>query len=137
MDSLERRLQDDAELIRVNVSPELASRIGTAVRATRPKRSGRAELRYPLWLAASLTGVAAAVMLIAFLNYGDAPDPRPEPAEAVVYSIPEYVSEMERELPLRVKTADLAAPLEDELQNLRSDLEKARDNVERDLKFTF
>jgi hypothetical protein len=40
-------------------------------------------------------------------------------------------------LPLRVKTADLAAPLEDELQNLRSDLEKARDNVERDLKFTF
>ena len=38
---------------------------------------------------------------------------------------------------LNVESADLTRSLEDELINLQSDLEKAKENVERDVKFTF
>ena len=38
---------------------------------------------------------------------------------------------------LNVESADLTRSLEEELINLQSDLEKAKENVERDVKFAF
>jgi hypothetical protein len=38
--------------------------------------------------------------------------------------------------PLKARTADFTSPLEQELLNLQSDLEKARDTVEHDLRLT-
>jgi len=38
---------------------------------------------------------------------------------------------------LNVEQADLTRSLEEELLNLQSDLEKAKENVERDVKFAF
>jgi hypothetical protein len=70
------------------------------------------------------------------MNRGSMDIAPPPPAEAVAESVPEYIREFEQ-LPLRAKTADLTAPLEEELKNLRSDLERARENVEQDLDFTF
>ena len=137
MDDLERRLKEDADRIRADVPSDLRSRIDASVRAVPTKRPRRTEISLPLWLGGSLTGVAAAVLAIALVNWRDSAEPAPEPADAVAYSVPRYIDELERELPLRAKTADLTEPLEDELENLRSDLEKARENVERDLRFTF
>ncbi|MGH8168253.1 MAG: hypothetical protein ACREQ1_13505 [Woeseiaceae bacterium] len=139
MDNLEQRLAEDAARIEARVSPELEARIKAALRAERVAPAARREVSYPLWLAASLTGAAAAVVAIVLVNL--APnfpnEPSPARADAVAYSVPEYVSEFERQFPLRAKTAQMTTPLEDELKKLRSDLEKARENVEQDLEFTF
>ena len=135
MDDLERRLREDGEAIRAEVPPQLAARIASSVRGVRAP--ARREFGWPLWLAASLTGAAAAAAAIVSLNRGSMDTPAPPAAEAVADLVPEYILEFEQQLPLRAKTADLTAPLEEELKNLRSDLERARENVEEDLHFTF
>ena len=137
MDDLERRLREDAEAIRAEVPPQLTARIASSVRGVRALSPARREFGWPLWLAASVTGAAAAAVAIVALNRGSMDTPAPPPAAAVAESIPDYIVEFERQLPLRAKTADLTAPLEEELKNLRSDLERARENVEQDLDFTF
>lgn len=139
MDELGKRLQKDAGRIRAEVSGELCERIDASLAAARTRRPvRRAEHRfYPLWLAASLTGAAATLGAIAVMNWPVANDSQPFPAGEEIRSVPEYVHEIGRDLPLRARTADLTAPLETELENLRSDLERARENVERDLRFSF
>jgi hypothetical protein len=141
MDNLEQRLRDDAALIRVDVPPHVQARLQASLRAARAAPPARREFSLPLWLAASLTGAAASVVAIVAVNWGNVGDYGGDheagPADATAYSVPEYVSEFERQLPLRAKTADLTEPLEEELENLRSDLERARKNVEQDLDFTF
>jgi hypothetical protein len=137
MDDLERRLREDAEAIRVEVPPRLTARIVSSVRGVRGLPPARREFGWPLWLAASLTGAVAAGVAIVSVNRGSMDIPEPPAAEAVVDSVPDYILEFDRQLPLRAKTADLTAPLEEELKNLRSDLERARENVEQDLDFTF
>ena len=136
MDELERRLREDAHEIRAEVPAGLRARIGESLRSARPMPPARRDFSWPLWLAASVTGAAAAVVAIALLNVGDMGETR-EAADSAPYSVPQYVNELQRELPLRATTADLTAPLEEEMKNLRSDLERARENVERDLEFTF
>ena len=137
MDDLERRLREDAKAIRAEVPPEMAARIASSVRGVRAAPPARREFSWPLWLAASLTGAAAATVAIVSLNTGGVDEPAPLPAESVAEAIPDYMRDFERQLPLRAKTADLTAPLEEELRNLRSDLERAKENVEQDLDFTF
>ncbi|MEX2124774.1 MAG: hypothetical protein WD795_12845 [Woeseia sp.] len=142
MDNLEQRLKEDAGRIKAPVPPQLKVRIDASLRAHRVTPPVRRDLTYPLWLAASLTGVTAAVVAIVFMNWAQdwASIRNPElqrTDDAVAYSVPEYVSEFERQLPLRTKAAVLTAPLEEELKNLRTDLEKARENVEQDLEFPF
>lgn len=137
MDDLERRLRKDAKAIRAEVPPELGARIAASVRGVRPMPPSSREFGWPLWLAASLTGAAAATVAIVSLNWGGVDDPAPPPTEIVADAMPDYIREFERQLPLRAKTADLTAPLEEELKNLRSDLKRARENVEQDLDFTF
>ncbi|HLU07414.1 MAG TPA: hypothetical protein VKZ91_12720 [Woeseiaceae bacterium] len=136
MDKLERRLRDDALQIRADVSPDLAVRIQESLRSARPMPQARREFSLPLWLAASVTGAAAALAVIILVNVGDIGKP-PEAADSAPYSVPQYVNELRHELPLRATTADLTAPLEEEMKNLRSDLERARERLERDLEFTF
>lgn len=143
MDSFGKRLVDDAAEIQAEVSAPLRSRIDSATRAARSlePRSGRKGFSFPLWLAASVTGGAAAVIVILFIGRGAgqiAPTGSAVvPADgAVARSVPEYVRHIERKLPLQVETAGLTAPLEEELTNLQSDLEKARENLEEDLDFT-
>lgn len=133
MDDIEKKLKRDAEEIQAEVTPELASRIGAALAAQAPPR---ARTRKPqttrLWLAAGLSGAAAALLFIALL-------PRESEqtsiAEAPAYSVPEYAHSGERPFPLNVEEAEFTAPLEEELENLRADLEKARRSVAEDIAF--
>jgi hypothetical protein len=136
MDDIERRLREDAEAIRAEVPPQLTARIASSVRGVRALPPARREFGWPLWLAASLTGAAAAAVAIVSVNWRSMNEPAPPSAEAVAESVPDYIRDFEQ-LPLHAKTADLTAPLEEELKNLRSDLERARENVEQDLDFTF
>jgi len=134
MDELERRLREDARQIRAEVPADLQVRIGESLRSSRSLPRARRDFSWPLWLAASVTGAAAAVVAIVSLNVGTG---IPEAADSAAYSVPQYVDELHLELPLRATTADLTAPLEEEMKNLRSDLERARESVEQDLEFTF
>lgn len=139
MDDLERRLRKDAAHIHAEVPADLQARIGKSLRRlpdVRPVPPPRREFGWPLWLAASLTGAAAAVVAIVAVNPGGVED-APAVAESAAYSVPQYVDQLERQLPLRATTASLTEPLEEEMKNLRADLERARENVEQDLDFTF
>ena len=137
MDKLERQLKEDAGLIKADLSPELQERIRVSLISTHPLDQTPRKTEMPgttLWWASSLTGLAAAALLIVFINWNSTVDPVevvPDPApDGASWPIPTG-------FPLNAETAEWTAPLEEELKNLQSDLEKARENVERDLRLSF
>ena len=139
MDDFEQRLKVDARHIKARVPDELARRIDASIAAAErapqspPRRRPRLSM---LWFSA-LTGVACALLLLTLA----APDRRtPERAPGVAglspkaaTTVPNTAEAGERLLPLNATPAAFAEPLEDELQRLRSDLEKVRETVEKDL----
>ncbi len=134
MDKLERRLKEDASLIKADLAPELQERIRASLESTEPakqtprttKTSGTS-----LWWASSLTGLAAAALLIVVINWNGGVEPVEEVADAAP---PGITWSIQSGFPLNAETAEWTAPLEEELKNLQSDLEKARESVERDLR---
>ena len=165
MDEFEKQLKRDAEHIRAEPSNELQVRIDASLRTTR--EMGSAPEPPPKWLAqttramgpaaepstkplaqttsfwtiSSLTGlVAAALVLVVMERYRDEPV---VPVEASVdveepaldAGIPDEW--LVSEFPLKLKSADLTRSLEQELLDLQSDLERARKNVEEDVKNSF
>ena len=81
--------------------------------------------RPPLfWWASTITGVAAAVAVIAIANWQE-PDSPATPPLNVVAAIPA--------IELKAETAMLTAPLQEELDRLQSDLRKAEEKVKRDI----
>ena len=141
MDEFERRLKRDADEIRVEASPELRARIEASLHAVTPVRpvAARADATAGLWLASSLAGLAAAVIVIVLINWRS-PEPvvvEPLARETVPETIPEYRGELFGRLPLSAESAVLTAPLEDELMKLKADVEKARESVKDDIDFTF
>ena len=142
MDEFEKRLKRDAQGIDADISPQLVSRIEASllsverIESLRQKGSATSNL----WWASSLTGLAAAAAVIALLNW-NRPDPEPllpeQTAFQVVPDAREYLQQIQGRLPLRAETADFRHGLEDELVRLQADFEKARENVNRDIDFTF
>jgi len=140
MDEFENRLKLDADAIRAGVSPELRSRIDASLRATeqiRPVPESRAP-GLNLWWASSLTGLAAAIIVIVLVNWNQ-PATEQVPVEQVAArTVPVAVDELQGFYPPRLlKNADFAGPLEEELVRLRADIERARENVKKDIDFTF
>lgn len=135
MDEFEKRLQADAAGIEADVSPELQARIDASIHATERERSATADHghRRSSWWASSLTGVAAALLIILLLNRNTADGPIEPPGESVVRVVPEYVLPLNSEFLLKAENAVFTEPLEDELERLKSDLEKAKTNVSREL----
>ena len=140
MDEFEHRLKLDAQAIRAGISPELRSRIDASLRATeqiRPVPESPAP-GMNLWWASSLTGLTAAVIVIVLINW-NGPSTVPAPAEQVAdRTVPVAVDELQGLYPpWLIKTADFAGPLEEELARLQADIERARENVKKDIDFTF
>ena len=145
MDELKIRLKQDADDLQANTSPELRARIDASLHAARGTQSvTRTPLVRPvsLWWISSVTGLTAAILVILLMNWNqpaqqEAPDISAS-NEAPTYSVtlPEDWYAGDGFL-LNAESADLTRSLEDELFNLQSDLEKARENVERDVKFAF
>ncbi len=128
MDKLARQLRQDAERIQVQVSDELDDRIAASLRGVTPIDEDRVSVpktwRPALWWASSLTGVAAAVAVIAIVNVTKTPEPAATPAD-ILAEIPR--------MDLRAETAMMTSPLQEELDKLQSDLRKAERRVREDI----
>ena len=142
MGEFEKRLKRDAMDINAEITPELTSRIEASLHAVEriePVRQNHSATSN-LWWASSLTGLAAAAAVIALLNW-NRPDPEPQLPEQTAFQVvpdaSEYLQQIQGRLPLRAETADFTHGLEDELTRLQADFEKARENVNRDIDFTF
>lgn len=129
MDKLAKQLRDDAGRIEVGISDELDRRIDASLRAATQERAARApapRARPPLfWWASTITGVAAALAVIALVNWQVAGDV-PPPATTVVSTLPAPID-------LNAEAAMLTTPLRQELENLQSDLKKAEEKVKREI----
>lgn len=128
MDKLAQRLREDAARIEVDVSDELDRRIEASLHATTPQTPTpeRPPARPPLfWWASTITGVAAAVAVIAIVNLQVE-----EPAESAA---PVDLMATTPRIELNAEAAMLTAPLQEELDNLQSDLKKAEEKVRRDI----
>ena len=139
MDEFENRLKRDAEDIRAGISPELQSRIDASLRATeqiRPVPESRAS-GMNLWWTSSLTGLAAAIIVIVLINW-NRPVTELVPEQTVAErTVPEWVEPFQGLYRPQIKTAEFTNPLEEELVRLQADIERARENVKEDIDFTF
>ncbi len=145
MDDLEQRLRQDADRIRPEASPALKARIDASLATAReaarqPVPERPAAPRW--WLFSSLTGIAATLFVVVVLNWPRAGDPPPveviadtPPVESAGTATGVWLDD--GPLPLDVRPADLTRSLEDELDDLKADIEKARQGVEEDIGFTF
>lgn len=136
MDEFKRQLKSDAGKIEADVSPDLRKRIEASLRAAEPVAAAEspARPRFSMWWISGLTGIACALLVLLFLDRAE-PLPGPLPASAsVVSTVPEPLPGDQVVFPLRAEAAEFTEPLEDELEKLQSDLEKARQAVEADLR---
>ena len=137
MDKLADRLREDAAKINAEISAQLDSRIHASLAAIEP---GGARQRKPVrrsvsfWLASSLTGVAAALAVIAVLNVVDSNKPAAVPR--TVAANPAQPLRIPA-LDLDVEAAMLTAPLAQELEDLQADLKKAEEVVRGDVRIDF
>lgn len=135
MGEFEKRLKRDADDIRATVSPELRARIDASLHGVQPIRKAKPQSApAKLWWASSLTGLAAAVMIIAVVNWNR---PAPETPATVAENPQPAVTEPPLPVTLDIRTAEFTSPLEEELERLQSDIERARRSVRDDLDFTF
>lgn len=129
MDKLALKLREDADKINVAISDELDHRIEASLRAAAPAQPARPapQTRPPwFWLASALTGATAAIAVIAIVNLQDVGRPV-TPTPTIVAADPMPLLNLDTEV------VTLTAPLEQELEDLRSDLKKAEEKVRRDI----
>ena len=140
MDEFEKRLKRDADAVQAEVSPELRMRIDASLRGIEPIRPVSASKHAPnrLWWASSLTGLAAVIALVVISNLNNSDSAVEQDSVVVVRTEPPMPVDFSLISPeLDIRSADFTSPLEEELLKLRSDLEKARENVREDVDFTF
>lgn len=140
MDEFEQRLKRDAEDIRAEITPEFSERIDVSIRATKrikPVPDSRTS-GINLWWTSSLTGLAAAIIVIVLINW-NRPVAEPVPVEPVAErTVPAAIDELQGLSPPRlIKTAEFTTPLEEELARLQADIERARATVRKDIEFSF
>lgn len=125
MDRLAEQLKRDADNIEVRVSDELDHRIAASLRGVTPEAPPRRERARPIgfWWASSLTGIAAAAAVIVIINLQQEQPPA-APVD-IVATVPA--------IDWQTETAALTGPLQQELENLQSDIEKAEKKVRDDI----
>lgn len=121
MDKLAEQLRHDADAINAPVSDELDDRIQATLRGIEPQAPQPARPAW-FWWASSLTGVAAALVVLAVLNQ---PPPQSEdtPVAPPVLPVVDW----------QVNNAVLTKSLEEELADIESDMKKAEQIVRGDL----
>ncbi len=128
MDNLPKALREDAAKIEARVSPELDARIRASLERVAAERAGKTRRRarpVSMWWASSLTGITAALLVIALINLRER-----APVDAPVGTAPHRpLSALE----LKTETAVFIGPLEKELEDLASDLEKAERAVKEEI----
>jgi hypothetical protein len=146
MDDLERQLRDDAARIKVEASPELQARLDASLHASRVTVTSPAPAitTGSLWWISSLTGLAAAAAVILFINREGAIDVDDLQHTVTTPAATEMAGDTALPedwnvgaIKLQVENADLTRSLEQELIDLQSDLERARQTVEEDVRMAF
>ena len=133
MDKLAKRLRDDADQIECAVSDELNDRIEASLQGVQVQAAQKpvAESRpASFWWVSSLTGVAVAATIIVAINL-QAPETQPgvtEPAASAL-TVPG--------IEWNAQSAVLTRPLQQEIEDLQSDLEKAEEAVKQDIERLF
>lgn len=128
MDKLANRLRKDADDIEAIVSDELDDRIAASLRSVALQEEvAEVKSKRPatLWLASSLTGIAAAVAVIVIVNS--------QQAEAPVTATPSNVVAAVPVIDWKAETAMLTGQLQQELDALQSDIKKAEEKVKADI----
>lgn len=132
MDKLAERLKVDAAGIEVEISDELDRRLTASFQGIDPVQTApREPLQRPafFWWASSLTGVAAALIVIAVINAFSQPV---QPPATIAKTSP--VNEpMTPVIDWKTESAMLTAPLQQELDDLQSDLRKAEEKVKSEI----
>jgi hypothetical protein len=82
------------------------------------------------WWASSLTGVAAAMVVIVIINSQSQPKVEPVAQIAGTSPVPQVVTPT---IDWKTESAMLTRPLQQELEDLQSDLKKAEEKVKRDI----
>ena len=135
MDKLQKRLRDDAAQIKVEVSPELDDRIRASLEAAVPVQP-EAERPRPrlrsMWWASSLTGIAAAAVVLAVINLRT-PDPTPNVAQQQPVEAAEPTTPWTLRPYLKIENAVSTSPLREELEALEEDLKRAEEAVRKDI----
>jgi hypothetical protein len=129
MDKLAKQLRDDALRIDAEVSDELDARIRASLNSVVPETPANRRPQgrtAPFWWWSSLTGVAAALAIIAIINIQK---PDPAPAIAQTAQAPLKLPEID----WKAREAVLTSPLEQEIEHLREDLKKAEEAVKEDI----
>lgn len=129
MDKLAKQLREDADQIDCSISAALDQRISASLQGVTPEAVERLRPRsrpFSFWWASSLTGVAAAIAIIAFVNL-QAPEPVPTVANSATAPL------VLPSIKWRTETAVLTSPLEQEIEDLQSDLKKAEEAVKQDI----
>ena len=133
MDKLAQQLKADAAMIDVQVSDELDRRITASLQGVTPERPDlpvKQSRPAAFWWASSLTGVAAALVVIAIFDAQSQPGDKPVPQVADTSPVPEVTTPT---IDWKTESAMLTRPLQQELEDLRSDLKKAEEKVKRDI----
>ena len=132
MDNLAKQLKADAAAIEVQVSDELDRRIGASLLGITPEKPTTPAVRQrpPLfWWASSLTGIVAALAVIAIINtqsqVGEDVVEAPEMSPVAVATTPI--------IKWNTESAMLTQPLQRELEDLQSDIKKAEEKVKREI----
>lgn len=129
MDKLALQLREDAEKIDAGISPQLDARLTSSLHGVKPepvRQPQRESKSFSFWWASSLTGVAAAALIIVVANLRT---PEPVPVAAGTTPAPLVLPSIE----WNIKSAVLTSPLEQEIDNLQSDLKKAEEVVKQDI----
>ncbi len=132
MDNLAKQLKTDAAAIEVQISDELDRRIGASLQGVTPEKptTPAVQQRPPLfWWASSLTGIAAALAVIAIINsqsqVGEDAVEVPEMSPVTVATTPI--------IKWNAESAMLTQPLQRELEDLQSDIKKAEEKVKQEI----
>ena len=132
MDKLAKQLKADSELINAEVSDELDHRISASLRGIAPEQPANSPPRQrpaAFWWASSLTGVAAALVVIAIINSQTQTDVAP----AVVAETSPVNEPGSPVIDWKTESAMLTRPLQRELEDLQSDIKRAEEKVKRDI----
>ncbi len=132
MNKLAKQLKDDAARINVQISEEFDRRMMASLEAAAseaPSAPRNQQRPAVFWWASSLTGVAAALVLIAVINslsqVEDAPFVLPTTSPVSVATIPS--------IDWKAESAMLTRPLQRELEDLQADLKKAEEKVKKEI----
>ena len=129
MDKLAEQLRKDAEQIDVQISPQLEDRIRASLESASQEQPGTRPARpsATFWWASSLTGIAAAVVVIAIVNLSTT---EPEISITEPQLVENITSPFSK---LNLRDAVSTETLERELDDIQADLKKAQQALREDI----